>query len=1231
MKPYCTLILHFAFCILTLYPCLCGSSLAADRPNILFIMTDDHAAHAMSCYGSRINQTPHLDRIAREGMRFTNCFVTNSICTPSRATILTGKYSHKNGVSVFNRFDGSQTTFPKLLQQAGYQTAVIGKWHLFSDPTGFDYWNILPGQGLYHDPELIEMGQKKKHKGYATDVITDLSLDWLKRRDPKKPFCLLYHHKAPHREWSPDEKHAELFENDDRPVPDNFFDDYAGRSPAAAEATMRVGRDMTKRDLKRSPPPGLAERERALWNYQRYIKDYLRCVASVDDNVGRMLEYLDREGLAKNTIVIYTSDQGFFLGEHGWYDKRFMYEESLRMPLLVRYPPSIKPGATSEKMVLNIDFAPTLLELAGIAPPAEMQGRSFKSLLEGQPAPSDWRTSMYYRYYHYPAHHRVQPHYGVRTERHKLIYFPLAKFWELFDLEIDPREMHNVYADAKYADVARKLKSELTRLKAHYGDDDSHKPPRDEGDRAPKVPPDQVKQQLAAHYDFSNARVLENGGADIVDSSGHSNHARLASGEIVAGRRGKALKLTGDRPAFSVPTTNELNPAQKPLTVGCWFKADSTEGVLMAHGGNRFGWRLELKEFGCASSILAFQVNSNDPRRPRAGESRVLVGVKFGEWTHVAATIQPDGKLELFVNGDRIDYGDPQKQFIAARPADGLSIGGDSGSQVVDSEVPPFSGLLEDVRIYWGALDEVALRNWADKPTTAVWGRWEQLFTAAEKASPDTAFNVAITSPKGEKIEIPGFWDGGTTWRVRFMPDSPGEWKFAARSQPSIKGLDGESGTFEVRAATRSENRFIKHGAIQVSKDGYYLMHADGTPFFWLGDTAWNGPNLSTDDDWQKYLANRVENRFTGVQFNVVCPWRTAPADEIGEVAFTGTKNVAINPKFYQRLDRRIDALNAAGLLAMPVLMWANSRKDPGNVLGDGDVTRLIRYQVARYGAHDVLWCLAGDNGYRGRDADRWKKIGREIFGRGARFPVTTHPTGMNWPWEDWRGESWLTVYGYQSGHGDDAANMKWIHSGPIAQNWRNKPPRPIINLEPPYEDHIAYQSRKPHSAYNVRRAVYWSLLNAPPAGVTYGGHGIWSWQTKPGVPRDHGGTGLARPWHEAVKLPGNTEMKHMAGLFTSLPWWQLRPANEILREQPGVTDPARFVAAAATEDRKTLVAYTPKGDPVALDAKAISADANKSRWFNPRTGRFDPAASNEPGKFAPPTRDEDWIFLIQY
>jgi arylsulfatase A-like enzyme len=440
-------------------------------PNILYIMADDHAAHALSCYGSKINQTPNLDRIAHDGMRFTNCFVTNSICTPSRAAILTGKYSHINGVPVFNRFDGSQPTLAKYLQAAGYHTGMIGKWHLTSDPTGFDYWNILPGQGVYHDPVLIEMGQRKKHQGYVTDLITDLSIDFLERRPRDRPFFLMCHHKAPHRPWQPDGKHARLYDDVDIPTPATFDDDYRTRSAAATEATMRIDRDLTRQDLKQDPPAALTGAELKKWKYERYIKDYLRCVASVDDNVGRLLAYLERSGLANNTIVIYTSDQGFFLGDHNWFDKRFMYEESLRMPFLVRWPGHIKPGTVNERMILNVDFAPTLLAAAGQPVPGDMQGQSFLPLLRGE-TPDRWRTSMYYRYYHYPQDHRVQPHYGVRTLRYKLIYFNKIDQWELYDLEKDRVEMKNVYALPAYAQVVKELKAELYRLKDELKDKD---------------------------------------------------------------------------------------------------------------------------------------------------------------------------------------------------------------------------------------------------------------------------------------------------------------------------------------------------------------------------------------------------------------------------------------------------------------------------------------------------------------------------------------------------------------------------------------------------------------------------------------------------------------------------------------------------------------------------------------------------------------------------------------
>ena len=352
---------------------LAAPGMAADSPrapNFLYIMADDHAAQAISAYGSKLNKTPNIDRIAKDGMRFTNCFVTNSICTPSRATILTGKYSHINGVPVFNRFDGSQPTVAKHLQKAGYHTGMIGKWHLGSDPTGFDYWNILPGQGLYHDPVLIEMGSRKKHTGYVTDLITDFSLDFLQKRPRDKPFFLMCHHKAPHRPWQPDVKHAKLFENVEVPEPPTFNDDYATRSDAARESTMRIDRDLQPSDYKLKPPEGLTGVELKKWKYQRYMRDYLACVASIDDNVGRLLDYLAKNGLAENTIVVYTSDQGFFLGEHNWFDKRFMYEESLRMPFLIRWPARIKSGAVNERMILNVDFAPTFLAAAGLAVPA---------------------------------------------------------------------------------------------------------------------------------------------------------------------------------------------------------------------------------------------------------------------------------------------------------------------------------------------------------------------------------------------------------------------------------------------------------------------------------------------------------------------------------------------------------------------------------------------------------------------------------------------------------------------------------------------------------------------------------------------------------------------------------------------------------------------------------------------------------------------------------------------
>ena len=462
--------------------------MAHPRPNILFIMSDDHAAHAMSCYGSRINSTPHLDRIADGGMRLDNCFCTNSICTPSRAVILTGTYNHINGVTTLSTpMDNRLLTFPQILQAHGYQTAIVGKWHLGQgprhEPKGFDYWRVLPGQGLYHNPEMIDASGRRVSGGYVTDLITDFSLEWLRRRDKTRPFCLLVHHKAPHRPWEPDIAHARMYHDVDIPEPITFDDDYSNRASAAAAATMRIERDLTPTDLKQDPPDGLTSQQLKSWQYQRYIKDYLRVVASVDDNIGRLLDYLDAEQLTDDTIIIYTSDQGFFLGDHGWYDKRFMYEESLRMPFVIRYPREIAPGSVIDDVALNLDFPCTFLDYAGIEIPHSFQGRSLRPLLKSE-TPPDWRTSMYYRYWMHKAHHNVYAHYGLRTKRFKLIFYyndalgqpgaideTYAPEWELFDLENDPYELNSIYADPAYAAVVRQLKEELHRIQAEVGDE----------------------------------------------------------------------------------------------------------------------------------------------------------------------------------------------------------------------------------------------------------------------------------------------------------------------------------------------------------------------------------------------------------------------------------------------------------------------------------------------------------------------------------------------------------------------------------------------------------------------------------------------------------------------------------------------------------------------------------------------------------------------------------------
>ncbi len=486
---------------------------ADKKPNIIFIMSDDHAYQAISAYGYGLNRTPNIDRIAKEGALFKKGFVTNSICAPSRAVMLTGKHSHINGkIDNVHSFDWNQENFAKTLQANGYQTAMIGKIHMDGLPQGFDYSMVLPGQGQYYNPDFIENGVTKRIEGYVTKITTDLALNWLdQQRNPDKPFLLLYHQKAPHRTWMPEEKYLRLFEDSTFAPPANFFDDYVGRE-AAAFQEMSIDKDMDLAyDLKILDKEGdiqtkyrksaeamhkrmtpeqmkawdayydpiikkfkadkLTGKELALWKFDRYMKDYLATIQSVDDGVGEMLDYLDKNGLAENTIVVYTSDQGFYLGEHGWFDKRFMYEESFRTPLLMRYPKEIKAGTVVEEMVQNLDFAPTFLDYAGAPISKEIQGESFRKLVGG--TEKKWRDAIYYTYYEYPGEHKVKRHHGVRTDRYKLIhfYYDIDK-WELYDLEKDPTEMNNVYGNSKYKKVQQQMHKKLTEVRAKYKDSD---------------------------------------------------------------------------------------------------------------------------------------------------------------------------------------------------------------------------------------------------------------------------------------------------------------------------------------------------------------------------------------------------------------------------------------------------------------------------------------------------------------------------------------------------------------------------------------------------------------------------------------------------------------------------------------------------------------------------------------------------------------------------------------
>jgi arylsulfatase A-like enzyme len=499
------LALLFYFCISGYYV----EARQSDPPNVVLILTDDHAVQTIGAYGSKYDATPNLDRLAKEGALFNRAFVTNSLCGPSRAVLLTGKYSHINGFKDnHDRFDASQDIFPKHLRNAGFQTAWVGKWHLQSYPQGFDYWNILPGQGQYYNPALINMqGDTARIEGYCTDVVTDIALNWLDKRDESRPFFIVIGEKAPHRTWMPDIQDLGKFDHINFPLPANFYDRYenriaAGMQDMSVEKTLLTGYDLKMKSdpddratafLTRMSPKqreqwntyydsveadflkrNLSGKELTEWKYQRYMRDYYSTTLSLDRNIGKILSYLDENNLSENTMVIYMSDQGFYMGEHGWFDKRFMYEESMRTPLIVRYPAMIKPGTVYSQIVSNVDFAPTFMELAGLNIPQQMQGKSMMPLLKNPKAAT--RNSAYYHFYEYPGEHSVLKHFGIRTERYKLIrFYDHHNFWELYDLKKDPTEMNNIYGQKKYETITAELKMQLKQLSLENKDDEALK------------------------------------------------------------------------------------------------------------------------------------------------------------------------------------------------------------------------------------------------------------------------------------------------------------------------------------------------------------------------------------------------------------------------------------------------------------------------------------------------------------------------------------------------------------------------------------------------------------------------------------------------------------------------------------------------------------------------------------------------------------------------------------
>lgn len=526
----------------------------------------------------------------------------------------------------------------------------------------------------------------------------------------------------------------------------------------------------------------------------------------------------------------------------------------------------------------------------------------------------------------------------------------------------------------------------------------------------------------------------------------------------------------------------------------------------------------------------------------------------------------------------------------------------------------------------------------AADPVVAKWGRFEHTFESAvkyENPLQDAMLSVVFLSPLGETNRVFGFWDGGNTWRVRFSPNMPGKWGWAAVcSDTANKGLHIQSGTFLCTAPT-GKARFEQHGPVRVSRDGYSLEHDDATPFFWMADTAWNGALLSTPKDWEFYLQTRAAQKFSAVQW-VATQWRAAPAgDAKGEPAFTGKEKISVNPEFFRRLDAKADAVNKAGLLNVPVLLWAigghSAEQNPGAFLPEDQAILLARYMVARWQANDVAWILGGDGHYFGSEGEKWKRIGRAVFNDISHAPVTMHPQGQHWVLNEFKNEKWIGFIGYQSGHGDSDEALAWLTRGPITQDWEKEPHHPLINLESPYEGHLGYQSKQPLSADLARREIYWSLLNAPTAGVSYGAHGVWGWDDGTKPPTDHAYTGTPLPWQKALFMPGAQQITNVVNFFTMIDFSQLRPLPGAVVNNPGNQFPRKYIAAARSVKSDLTVVYVPEERTVEI-LMASLPPSPEVKWFNPRTGEISSAVAvvtDTTAQFPTPA-EGDWILWMQ-